>query len=186
MLQQVDVSIFYLFNHLPHPLWLDFLARIIYYLTLSAAVYFFIALVLLGVKNKRWLVGPLVISLLLTLGISDLVLKPIINRSRPFNVLTNVKVVPPVPKTASFPSAQTASAFAAATIAIFTRRKKVWITAMAWAVLAGLSRMYMGHHYFSDVLAGAMLGSFISWAVWELWKKTKWSKYSQILNKSDN
>ena len=175
-IQQLDVNIFFLFNHLPHTAWLDSIARAIYYLTLSSAVYFFIALVLLGFKKPRWLVAPLVISLVLTIVIGDYVLKPLVNRSRPFTSLSRVVSVMPLPKTSSFPSGQTATAFAAATMAVFTKRRKIWILALAWAGLVALSRIYMGHHYFSDVLSGAVLGSVISWLVWAFWQRTPFYK----------
>ena len=35
---------------------------------------------------------------------------------------------------------------------------------MALAVLMGLSRLYVGVHYPSDVLAGALVGAFCGWA----------------------
>ena len=41
----------------------------------------------------------------------------------------------------------------------------VGIPFFAAAALIGLSRVYVGVHYFSDVVAGAILGSAVSWAL---------------------
>ncbi|MCC6489372.1 MAG: glycosyltransferase family 39 protein [Candidatus Hydrogenedentes bacterium] len=57
----------------------------------------------------------------------------------------------------SFPSSHAANvAAAAAALAVF-RRRTLWGTAPA-VFLVGLSRVYTGHHYVEDVLAGAALG----------------------------
>jgi len=66
----------------------------------------------------------------------------------------------------AFPSIHTASAFAVATVyTIETRRRApgaTWIVGpIAYAIAAtpGISRMYTGQHWASDVLAGAFLGT---------------------------
>lgn len=64
-------------------------------------------------------------------------------------------------KCMSFPSADTAAAFAiACVLAAYASRLRY--VGLAVACLVGLSRVYFGAHYFSDVLAGALLGSLIS------------------------
>jgi membrane-associated phospholipid phosphatase len=67
----------------------------------------------------------------------------------------------------AFPSIHTASAFAVATVyALETRRRApraTWIVApIAYTLAAGpaLSRMYTGQHWASDILGGAIMGTF--------------------------
>lgn len=67
----------------------------------------------------------------------------------------------------AFPSIHTASAFAAATVYTLETKRRApratWIVGpIAYAIAAGpgVSRMYTGQHWASDILAGAFLGTF--------------------------
>lgn len=62
-----------------------------------------------------------------------------------------------MPTSWSFPSGHTSSSFAFAT-AVFANNKKWGIGAFILAAAIGFSRIYLGVHYFTDVLAGAVLG----------------------------
>ena len=42
------------------------------------------------------------------------------------------------------------------------------VTAVVLAVCMGLSRLYVGVHYPTDVLAGAVVGALCAWAAWEV------------------
>ncbi len=62
-----------------------------------------------------------------------------------------------MPSSWSFPSGHTSSSFAFAT-AVAANNKKLGVAAYVLAALIGFSRIYLGVHYFTDVLAGAVLG----------------------------
>ena len=67
-------------------------------------------------------------------------------------------------KCMSFPSGDTSSAFAIAIVLMaFAPGTRVW--ALVVAALVGLSRIYFGAHYISDVLGGALLGSATGYLV---------------------
>jgi len=86
--------------------------------------------------------------------------KSFIPRDRPSN-LTFAIVQEQIYKS-SFPSGHTATAFAVATaISILALRKERWgivLMAAIWATGVGLSRIYRGVHWPTDVFGGALAG----------------------------
>lgn len=104
----------------------------------------------------RW-VGYAALTALATSHLLVQLLKRRLERPRPYLVLADSRsVVLPLPDY-SFPSGHTAASFAVATV--LAARWPAWLLLMfAAAALVGLSRTYLGHHYPSDVLAGAIIG----------------------------
>lgn len=84
-------------------------------------------------------------------------LKRGIRRDRPFNAIIGIECLLQPPDKFSFPSGHTAAAFVMASLLAsffpFTA-----MTMFVWAMMVGLSRIYLGLHYPTDVLAGALLG----------------------------
>ena len=102
-------------------------------------------------------------------------LKKIVNRPRPY--ITYSAIIPYTIETSnSFPSGHTSLAFTTAT-ALSMKYPKWYVIAPSylWACSVGYSRMNLGVHYPSDVLAGALLGvgsAFVTYKVNEwFWKK---------------
>ena len=93
----------------------------------------------------------------------NVILKKIIKRKRPFaNEITFTAEVRP--KNESFPSGHTAEAFSMATsMSLAYPKWYVIIPTYGWASLGGYSRMYLGVHYPTDVIAGATISSALSW-----------------------
>ena len=114
---------------------------------------------LLGFKNRAWLRrGWMVLfSLLGNFLLCNVILKPLVDRTRPYYVLGYDPIIPPVGD-ASFPSGHTSASFAAAT-AIYAINKKWGIAAYIFAAVMGFSRLYLGVHFPTDVLAGAVVGT---------------------------
>jgi undecaprenyl-diphosphatase len=72
----------------------------------------------------------------------------------------------------SFPSGHTSVAFASATSLYLAYPKwYVAVPAFTYAASVGYSRMYLGVHYPSDVLAGAVIGAGSAWL---MYKANKW------------
>jgi membrane-associated phospholipid phosphatase len=70
------------------------------------------------------------------------------------------------------PSGHTSSAFSTATsLSLNFRKWYVVAPAYTYAAAVGYSRMYLGVHYPSDVLVGALLGSGTAYLTWKINKK---------------
>ncbi|WP_020530819.1 phosphatase PAP2 family protein [Flexithrix dorotheae] len=77
----------------------------------------------------------------------------------------------------SFPSGHTASAFALAIIFILILNKRRFILPIfSLAILVGISRIYLLHHFFIDTFCGSLIGIFsaiITWFLMERYTKIK-------------
>lgn len=70
-----------------------------------------------------------------------------------------------------FPSNHASNGFAAATfLALLLRNRWVTLSAFLWAVGSCYSRMYLGVHYPTDILCGAMLGIVFAIIIFFLYK----------------
>ena len=63
----------------------------------------------------------------------------------------------------SFPSGHATRAFMLAVMALGLGPAWLGWLILVWAPLVSVARVYVGVHYFSDILAGAVLGIFIGW-----------------------
>ena len=85
-------------------------------------------------------------------------LKYTIKRKRPFETYTDIENLTSG-GSPSFPSGHTTDAFALATSVSLTYHKwYIIVPAYLWAGAVGYSRIVLGVHYPSDVLAGAIIG----------------------------
>ncbi len=84
-------------------------------------------------------------------------LKRTLKRQRPFHALEHIHFLMAPRDVFSFPSGHTSAAFVMVTLLsqIFPEFR---IPMQIWATIVGLSRVYLGIHYPTDVLAGATLG----------------------------
>jgi membrane-associated phospholipid phosphatase len=120
----------------------------------NALVWFVLGLALAVIDNGRWeswlicaLLGPLAIAL-------NYAIKLAVRRPRP--VLEGLPPLGGAPSSLSFPSAHATSSFAVATA--MCRVDPATSAAFLVALALALGRPYLGMHYPSDVLAGALLG----------------------------
>lgn len=86
-------------------------------------------------------------------------LKRVVNRPRPSVTYPEIQAFESSVNH-SFPSGHTSNAFVAATsLSLHCRKWYVVVPAYAWAGAVGYSRMHLGVHYPTDVVAGALLGA---------------------------
>ena len=123
-------------------------------------------------KEDFWKSGEMLSTSLLS-SLMVFGLKSTIKRDRPF------VTYPEITKhthggSYSMPSGHTSICFASATAVSLIYPKWYVIAPMyTWASLVGYSRMYLGVHYPSDILAGAIVGSGTAIATHYLFKHVK-------------
>lgn len=125
---------------------------------------FWIALtLLLLIPKKTRRVGlAMAISLVLDFMICNVLIKPLVARTRPYE-LRQVALLVPKPTDYSFPSGHTAASFASAGALLFMKTRGRW-AALGLAILIGLSRLYLFVHFPTDVLGGVVVGLACGWA----------------------
>ena len=116
-----------------------------------------VTLLLLILPYNRKIGVQAAISLIITVIICNIILKPSIMRCRPCWLEPDVQLLVKVPHDFSFPSGHSNASFAVAT-AIFSRNKKLGIPALILAAAIAISRLYVFVHWPTDVLVGTIIG----------------------------
>jgi membrane-associated phospholipid phosphatase len=98
-------------------------------------------------------VGTMLVGLGLSLALQLLVLRPRPTLSLPLLPL------PPLP---SFPSGH-AVLVTIAVVMLGAHRRSLGLTLLPVAVLVAVSRVHVGHHHFTDVVGGGLLGAGLAW-----------------------
>ena len=123
-----------------------------------------LATVLLLIPKKTRKAGMVsAVALLGSLLFNNMLIKNIVQRPRPYVTLEDLRIIIPRPSEYSFPSGHSSSSFAAAVSFYRLLPKKLGIPAIVLAGLIAFSRLYVGVHYPTDVLAGALMGIVLSY-----------------------
>lgn len=162
-----------------HTPWLDsvmvFLSAKLVWIPLYIAVLFLIYK-RHGWNTGLWIFGAIILSVMLADTGSVHLFKNVVQRYRPCHHLS-LKEVLHLPNGCGgmygFISSHAANHFALAVGWMFYLPRAKWWW-LVWAVLIALSRVYLGVHYFTDIIAGAIWGSSVAlFAVWLIRKKLK-------------
>ena len=181
-LSSVDITVFFFINHtLSNPI-LDWLMPALTDLNKRWEAIVVVALLwtwlmIKGGKTGRVAGILLVISIIIGDQLSSSVVKHLVARLRPCQVLHGVRMLVDCGSGYSFPSSHAVNNFAGATILSHFYRKYSW----GWfslASLIALTRPYVGVHYPSDVLGGALIGWGCAFGVIAAWNLVE-KKYAQ-------
>jgi undecaprenyl-diphosphatase len=163
-----ELSVLWFFNQTIAAPWLDpvmiALSSVWYWLPVYALC------VGLLIWKYKWKGARMALGAIVLVAFSDQlanqILKPLIDRLRPCELLPNGQHVvswihlPSGPRWGgSFPSSHAMNNFAVATyfVTIFNTKRRVRFLFLI-ASLIGISRLYLGLHYPSDVVGGALIG----------------------------
>lgn len=153
----------------------------------------YLALFYLVIKNNETMVqiglaiGCAVLCVVLSGGIDDMIVKPLVARLRPTvdpHVKFTIDIVNGITeaKQFSFFSAHAANTFTiAAFFALLVRSRLLNAALFTWALLNGWTRLYLGVHYPSDVLIGILWGCVVAVLVYWFYFRT-YRRISPALN----
>ncbi len=165
----LDFRVWYYLNVVGHNAFLDAVVPYLRNQWTWAPLYLFLLLFMTGnFKRKGWM---WCVFFLLTFALSDhisaAILKPIFQRVRPCNnpyLEGIVHNIVPCGGGYSFPSSHAANHFSLAIFSAVSLQhivKRIWIVALAWAILVSYAQVYVGVHFPLDVFCGGILGAII-------------------------
>ena len=127
-------------------------------------IWILLTLLLLIPKKTRKTAWSMAAALICSFIITNLLLKNSVARVRPYEVVEGLRILIEPPQDWSFPSGHTSASLAAGVVMLRMLPRKIGIPGFILAVLISFSRLYVGVHYPTDVLAGAIIG-FLSSAL---------------------
>lgn len=164
--QDLDISILlWIQENLRSDVWTPFWKAITF---LGNGGWFWIATSVLMLLPRQTRMAGVLSLLSLSLGalITNLWLKPLVARPRPYETWVDMILLISKPSDFSFPSGHTCAAFACALIFLWMLPQGQGIPFVILAALIAFSRLYLGVHYPSDVLGGFLVGTFSSLTVY--------------------
>ena len=118
-------------------------------------------LMLLVYKKYRDVGVTAMVSLAMEFFLINVVVKPWVQRIRPYDVNEAIHILVETPTDYSFPSGHTGAAFAVAFVVLLCMSWKWGVSVIAVASMIAFSRLYNGVHYPTDVL-GALVIAFVT------------------------
>ena len=130
----------------------------------GGAIWIALTILLLASPKTRKIGCMSLIALLGTLLVNNMLLKNLVARTRPYEVIEGLTYIVMKPSDYSFPSGHAGCSFSAACIMYRRLPRRYGVPALILAILISVSRLYVGVHYPSDVLFGVISGIAISYA----------------------
>jgi len=160
-IRAVDASIFLAVNHLPHSQGANDIVETVSDLGKGAGWVVAAALLALARSRGGWRTAVVTtVTMLAATGLTQGPVKSYFLRQRPWAVLEEDIVIGKRTTDSSFPSGHTAGSFAAAlAMSHCYPRHRPLLLGLAAGV--GFSRVYLGHHYPSDVIGGVVIGTVV-------------------------
>ncbi len=128
-------------------------------------------------KQIMLVIGCVLLCVVMSDGVADFIVKPLVGRFRPSNeplIKYAVEVVDGVRGTQyGFFSAHASNTFCIAMFFSLLVRKKSFVAAMVlWSLVNCWTRMYLGLHYPSDIAAGLLWGGVVGAVVYFIYLKS--------------
>lgn len=160
----LDTTLFLWIQHTFRLEWLDPIVAIYTQMGNAGILWIVLSLLLLVKKSTRVYGISSLLALLFGLLYTNIIIKPLVDRARPWVTITDFVPLIYSSDPHSFPSGHTCASFATSVAWLRTAHRH-WLpkVGLVAAILMGLSRLYVGVHYPSDVLVGAIIGTFAAY-----------------------
>ena len=157
-LSQIDGNILLFIQEYLRAEWMTPIWKFI--TSLGNAGWFWIVLtIILLIPEKTRKIGiASLVSLAIGTIITNVALKNIVARTRPYEVVEGLTLLVGKAHDFSFPSGHSCASFASAFVIFKMMPGKYGISALVLASLIAFSRLYVGIHYPTDVIAGIAIG----------------------------
>ena len=181
-LTQIDGNLLIGIQHTLNADWLTVAMKCITSLGNGGLVSIALCLALMAYKKTRKLGIVCAASVALTFICCTGILKPLVDRARPWEVIDGVKMLIPDPGDSSFPSGHASNTMSLAFgLWLNTRDGRLLVDvdhiklhrwsyfAIALALLVGLSRIYLGMHFPSDVIGGMLVAVICNIIIYKIY-----------------
>ena len=175
-IQQLDLSILLFIQEHLRVTWMNGFWEFITHFGDGGIFWIVLTLALMIPKRTRKAGIVAACSLLLGFLITNVTLKPLVDRVRPYNYSDAIIPLGRIPVESSFPSGHTCASFACALIYVRMLPKKCGISLLVLAVLISLSRLYLCVHFPTDVLGGFLVALFSSMLVYGCYQQMEQRK----------
>jgi undecaprenyl-diphosphatase len=144
--------------------WLDDVMLFASAIGAAGFVWWVTALIAMVFPARRAAAWRMILAILFTYVVNEFALKPLFDRDRPFALEPSITVIDARPQTPSFPSGHAAMAITGAIAGSRMLPGSAWVW---WplALVVAVSRVYIGVHWPTDVIAGALTGMAATWFV---------------------
>ena len=173
-IENIDREITIIINNLSH----DYLNYIMIFLSnkyVWIPLYIYLIFLLWKYDKKNFTINIVICSgsVIVADFITSSIMKPYFERLRPCqdnSMLDLINIVSGCGKKFSFASSHASTTFSLATIFFYITRGDIKLLFL-WSLLIGYSRIYLGVHYFLDVIIGFLVGFLTSMVIYRISKK---------------
>ena len=173
-IENIDREITIIINNLSHD-YLDYIMIFLSNKYVWIPLYIYLIFLLWKYDKKNFTINIVLCSgsVIVADFITSSIMKPYFERLRPCqnnSMLDLINIVSGCGKKFSFASSHASTTFSLATIFFYITRGDIKLLFL-WSLLIGYSRIYLGVHYFLDVIIGFLVGFLTSMVIYRISKK---------------